>query len=305
MKNHSDLALLETFLDYLKIEKRYSPLTLNSYQSDIKQFLYYLGSHSETLTLLTATSVDIQRFSAQLNTQNQKPATIKRKLSSLKSFYQWLLKESLIPANPVNNIRTPKLQRTLPGIFDIETLDYLLSLPQNTPIESRDKAIMELFYSSGLRLSELVNLDIEALDLDEKLVTVTGKGNKSRILPVGSKAISAIKSWLEHRPIWLKDICPALFLSNRGTRLSQRSVQLRLKHWQQLAGLPQSLHPHKLRHSFASHMLESSSNLRAVQELLGHKDISTTQIYTHLDYQHLANIYDKSHPKARKKSSSE
>jgi len=219
----------------------------------------------------------------------------------LRSFYQFLIRKHQLKNNPAIDIRAPKTARTLPDTLDADTLTQLLEIPGDSILAIRDRAIMELFYSSGLRLSELVNLDTCDIDLNENILRATGKGNKTRILPIGRKAAEALNNWLQQRVILAKVEEQALFVSQRGSRISTRSVQQRLNYWRKKQGLEQHIHPHKLRHSFASHILESSGDLRAVQELLGHADISTTQIYTHLDFQHLAKVYDKAHPRARKK----
>ena len=211
------------------------------------------------------------------------------------------MRKHLLKNNPAVDIRAPKSARTLPKTLDADTLTQLLEIDSNDILAVRDKTMMELFYSSGLRLSELVNLDLENIDLQESSLRATGKGNKTRILPIGRKAIDALKAWLHRRGEVANTETRALFVSKRGTRISVRSVQQRLDYWRKKQGLEQHIHPHKLRHSFASHILESSGDLRAVQELLGHADISTTQIYTHLDFQHLAKVYDNAHPRARKK----
>ena len=204
----------------------------------------------------------------------------------------------------MNDVRAPKAPKLLPKTLDVDAMMQLLNMQGEGPQYCRDKAMLELLYSSGLRLSELVSLDKENIDIAERLVRVTGKGNKTRIIPVGSQAMQALTQWLTIRTDWFKADLPehhsAVFLSNRGKRISHRNVQERVKYWARKQGLDGSLHPHQFRHSFASHVLQSSGDLRAVQELLGHADISTTQIYTHLDFQHLASVYDKAHPRAKK-----
>jgi integrase/recombinase XerC len=223
-------------------------------------------------------------------------------LSAIRSFFNFLLKKGLADNNPAQYIKAPKQARKLPKTLDVDQISGLLEAGASSAIEIRDLAIFELFYSSGLRLSELTALNLADIDLtDHSLMVKSGKGGKSRILPIGSKAITAINNWLPQR---LKNISVsevALFTSTRGKRLGQRSIELRLEQWCKKKGIAEHIHPHMLRHSFASHLLESSQDLRAVQELLGHSNISTTQIYTHLDFQHLADIYDKAHPRAKKK----
>ncbi len=292
---------LITFLAFLQNEKLYSTHTLDAYQRDIQQFNQWLELNEEGLTLSAIRFFHIQQFVAQLHRQELGARSIKRKLSSLRSFFNYLLKDKTVITNPALDIQTPKAQRSLPKTLDIELLEKLLTIPTNTLIGKRDKAILELFYSSGLRLSELVSLNIDSLNLHENMLRVVGKGNKTRVVPIGEKALQALQIWLNVRNEQAETNETAVFVSNRGTRINPRTVQQRISHWQKTLGIEQHIHPHKLRHSFASHILESSGDLRAVQELLGHADISTTQIYTHLDYQHLAKVYDKAHPRARKK----
>jgi integrase/recombinase XerC len=292
---------LQQFADYLQHEKRYSVHTLTSYQRDLSQFQAWLKKNDNAKVIAKADSLDIRQWIATLHRQGIGGTTLQRKLSSLRSFYQFLIRKQLLKNNPAVDIRAPKSSRTLPDTLDAEVLTQLLEIPADSILAIRDRAIMELFYSSGLRLSELTNLDVENIDLNEGTLRALGKGNKTRILPIGKKAQEALLKWRKNRTILAKEDENALFVSQRGTRISTRSVQQRLNHWRKKQGLEQHIHPHKLRHSFASHILESSGDLRAVQELLGHADISTTQIYTHLDFQHLAKVYDKAHPRARKK----
>ncbi len=291
---------LASFLAYLEHEKQYSKHTLDAYRRDITQYEHWLQKN-ESLKMGDSDFLHIQQFVNQLHRQEIGPRTLKRKLSSLRSFFNYLLKHQTIKANPALEIQTPKAPRHLPETLDIELLNRLLDISSDSAIGIRDKAMFELIYSSGLRLAELVGLDLESVNLSEAMLRVTGKGNKTRIVPVGTQAINALRAWLAIRKDQADSNESAIFVSNRGTRVTTRSVQLRLNYWQKKQGIEQHLHPHKLRHSFASHVLESSGDLRAVQELLGHADISTTQIYTHLDYQHLAKVYDKAHPRAKKK----
>lgn len=297
--NNSDDLL--GFLTHLHIEKRYSSHTIDAYRRDILQFEKWLNKHDELLTFIVVRFFHIQQFVAQLNRLTLGPRSIKRKLSSIRSFFNYLLTKQLIKNNPALDIQTPKAPRNLPKTLDIELLDKLLSIPSRSTIEKRDKAILELFYSSGLRLSELTSLNLDSINSADFSLRVTGKGNKTRIVPIGTQAMQALTIWLAARKDQADINEKALFVSNRGTRINPRTVQQRVNHWKKQMGVEQHVHPHKLRHSFASHILESSGDLRAVQELLGHADISTTQVYTHLDYQHLAKVYDKAHPRARKK----
>ena len=221
-------------------------------------------------------------------------------LSSWRGLFAYLVQRHGFAANPILGLRAPKSPKTLPQALSIEQASKLVEITDSEPLSLRDHAILELFYSSGLRLSELVNLNCDALDFVEGTVTVTGKGNKTRIVPLGKQAISAINTWLPQREILNKNNEKSLFISKLGKRIGARNVQLRLKEWSIKQGIHTSVHPHILRHSFASHVLQSSGDLRAVQEMLGHANISTTQVYTHLDYQHLTKVYDAAHPRARK-----
>lgn len=294
------MCYLKQFEEYLQYEKLYSKHTLSAYKRDLKQFEQWLSSQ-QCNDILKADSLHVRNWIATLHRQGSSGKTLQRKLSTLRSFYQFLLRKQLLKNNPAIDIRAPKTARTLPDTLDADTLTQLLEIPGDSILAIRDRAIMELFYSSGLRLSELVNLNTDSIDLTDKSLRALGKGNKTRVLPIGRKAIEALSKWLKQRVILAKVEEQALFVSQRGKRISVRSVQQRLNHWRKKQGLEQHVHPHKLRHSFASHLLESSGDLRAVQELLGHADISTTQIYTHLDFQHLAKVYDKAHPRAKKK----
>lgn len=252
--------------------------------------------------LLLVTEAEVRTWTGKLHRQGLVGKTLQRKLSSIRRFYQWLLNNRQIDVNPAADIRAPRQPRRLPDTLSAEQIDFLLTIQPENPLEFRDCAMLELFYSSGLRLSELAGLDLTDLDIAQHIVRVTGKGNKQRDVPVGRMALQALRAWLEVRGELCDADETALFVSRQRKRISVRNIQARLMYWQQHQGMTQKLHPHKLRHSFASHLLESSGDLRAVQELLGHADISTTQIYTHLDFQHLAKVYDKAHPRARRKA---
>ena len=221
----------------------------------------------------------------------------------MRTFYRYLVREKHVKANPVLDIRPPKAGKRLPANIDADRMARLLDIQGTSPIVARDRAMLELLYSSGLRLAELTDLNLSCVDAADATVRVTGKGNKDRIVPVGRQALTALADWLKKRHVFATDPGErAMFLSRNGTRLSKRSVQARVVYWAKRQGLDTHVHPHMFRHSFASHLLESSNDLRAVQELLGHANISTTQVYTHLDFQHLAQIYDKTHPRARRKT---
>jgi integrase/recombinase XerC len=226
---------------------------------------------------------------------------VQRRLSAVRSFYAFLIREGIMRVNPATDIRAPKSARHLPQTLDADQMGRLLDVAVETPLDARDLALMELFYSSGLRLAELVALDLTSIDLADRTVRVVGKGNKTRIVPVGRKAVTALRAWLRERSGMAAPETPALFVGRNGGRLGARAIQLRVAAAARRQGLPMGVHPHLFRHSFATHLLESSQDLRGVQELLGHADISTTQVYTHLDFQHLARIYDEAHPRARRK----
>lgn len=291
---------LNDFLGYLQHQRRLSPRTISSYQRDLQQASLYC--QQQAIEYWSDLNVHtLRQYVAYRHRQGLSGRSIQRELSALRSFYNYLLQEHLVSLNPAQGISAPKSARKLPKALDVDQISQLLNHASDEPLEIRDHAMMELFYSSGLRLSELVGLDLQDLDLAEAVCTVAGKGNKSRILPLGRYARQAIEKWLLQRKQLVEDGSRALFISRSGRRISQRSVQARLQRCAIKSGLPEHLHPHKLRHSFASHMLESSQDLRAVQELLGHADISTTQIYTHLDFQHLARVYDQAHPRAKRR----
>jgi integrase/recombinase XerC len=292
--------LLKQFLEYLRDERGLSERTRSAYSRDLLWLMEYL--HSRQITDPARVSEhDIRALVAQRHRQGLGGKSLQRLLSSIRGFFKWLLREGLAEQNPALAVRAPKSDRHLPATLDADTIDRLLDIRDKSPLALRDKAIMELFYSSGLRLSELAGLCWNQLDLASGLVSVKGKGNRERMVPVGRKAVDALHEWRKARATLAPYDQPAVFVSQRGSPISTRAIQARIRHWAIRQGIPQNVHPHLLRHSFASHVLESSGDLRAVQELLGHADISTTQVYTHLDFQHLAKVYDKAHPRAKKK----
>ncbi|MDP4548166.1 MAG: tyrosine recombinase XerC [Marinobacter sp.] len=295
---------LAGFVNHLSSEKRHSPRTCEHYLRDLQRLSAWLTSVGIE-QWAQVTSHDVRRYVANLSKAGLGGRSIARHLSSIRRFYQFLLREGLAKDNPALDIRAPKSGRRLPKVADVDQLNQLLDVNPDDPLDVRDLAMFELMYSSGLRLSELAGLNLEALDLAGGEVRVLGKGSKERVLPVGAKAASAIRRWLKCRAQFVADSESAMFVSQRGGRLSRRSIQARLARWGTVQGADQRLHPHMLRHSFASHMLESSGDLRAVQELLGHADIATTQVYTHLDFQHLARVYDQSHPRARRRAAAQ
>ncbi len=291
---------LERFLAHLAAERRLSPHTATNYSRDIRALL----SYCERAALRRWSDVDSQHvrvFAARAHAAGLGPRSVQRRLSAVRSFFNYLTREGVVPHNPAVDIRAPKAARRLPGTLDVDQIAQLLDIPADDALAVRDRAIMELFYSSGLRLAELVGLDLAHIDLADRTVRVLGKGSKTRILPVGRKAVEAITAWLRERGAVAAIGETALFVGRNGARLSPRAVQARIAGWARRKGLPQHVHPHLFRHSFATHLLESSKDLRGVQELLGHADISTTQVYTHLDFAHLARTYDASHPRAKRK----
>jgi len=292
---------LPAFLHHLAHERRLSPHTLSSYGRDLGRIAEWL----EREGLGPWERVDqgsVRRYAAARHRAGASGRTLQRELSALRSLYRYLLREGRIGHNPAVGVRAPKAPRKLPATLEADQLCALLDQAEDEPLALRDQAMIELFYSSGLRLAELVGTNLGDLDLADGVLTVTGKGAKTRRVPVGSAAREAIRRWLAVRPSLVGPEEPALFVSSRARRIHPRTVQLRLAQWGLRHGAPRGVHPHLLRHSFASHLLESSGDLRGVQELLGHSDISTTQIYTHLDFQHLAQVYDETHPRAKRKS---
>ena len=301
MKPNSPAAQqLTDFFSYLETEKRVSLNTLTNYERDLRQLIQFCEKQNfEQWSQLQ--SNDIRHHVANRHRQGLGSASLQRELSAIRSFYNYLLKHNLATLNPAQYVKAPKAVRKLPKTLDVDQISGLLEAGTDSVLEVQDLAMFELFYSSGLRLSELVELNLPDVDLKDKSLRVqSGKGGKARILPIGSKAVAAIENWFKHRqPNNEKEL--AVFLSKKGGRISRRAVQLRLEQWCIKKGISQHVHPHMFRHSFASHLLQSSQDLRAVQELLGHSNIATTQIYTHLDFEHLAKVYDNAHPRAKKK----
>ncbi len=291
----------ERFGAHLGTERRLSAHTSAGYVREIDALIDWCEANG----IASWDALDAQHlrlFAARSHAGGLAPRSVQRRLSAVRTFLRFLQRERVLTHNPAAEVRAPKARRRLPQTLDVDQMGRLLEIPGDDALAVRDRAIMELFYSSGLRLAELVGLELAAIDLADRTVRVTGKGNKTRILPVGRKAIEALAAWLGARAGLAKIGETALFVGRNGSRVGQRAVQARVARWARLQGLPMRVHPHLFRHSFASHLLESSQDLRGVQELLGHADIATTQVYTHLDFQHLARIYDKSHPRARKKT---
>ena len=294
---------IKEFLSYLESVKQYSPHTLKGYERDLKKLSDYLSTQ-DIKNWKIVKEHDLRTFINSERRRGLSPRSIQRLLSSCRTFFEHLLIEGLIQLSPAQNVSSPKLAQLLPKAMDADLVQRLLDFKPKGMIEIRDKALAELLYSSGLRLSEVCQLEVQDLDLKERTCRVLGKGNKTRIVPVGKKAIQAIRDWMIYRSelkASKETSTDAIFLNNKGNRISARSIQLRLEKLCLQRGIP-GINPHMLRHSFASHVLESSGDLRAVQEMLGHSDIGTTQIYTKLDFQHLSKVYDKAHPRAKKRT---
>jgi integrase/recombinase XerC len=299
----SELAgAIERFLVYLRDVRQLSRHTLDGYRRDLLTLQRHCIEQDRT-TPGEIVEADVRQWASQLHRRGLAGSSIQRSLSAARSFFNFLGREQGRPRNPAASVQAPRRPRRLPKTLDADQVNKFLSFQEDSLTARRDRAIAELFYSSGLRLAELAAIDTGDIDSHSRLLTVTGKGRKTRTVPIGSVALEAIRRWLEVRPAVAagEDSGAALFTSNQGRRISPRSIQARLKVQGRKAGMHQDVHPHMLRHSFASHLLESSGDLRAVQELLGHANISTTQIYTHLDFQHLAKVYDAAHPRARRR----
>jgi integrase/recombinase XerC len=313
------LAWLERFERYMVAERRLSAHTVSSYTRDLAALVAYCD-RSGVGHWSAVDDAHVRAFAARCHAAGLSPRSVQRRLSAVRSFYEFLLREAQesrtrgsaagvadpdlrsIRANPAREVRAPRGAKRLPETLDADQMARLLEIPEGEPLAIRDRAIMELLYSSGLRLAELVGLDLGHLDLRDRTVHVLGKGRKARLVPVGRVAVRALERWLAERASLVGAQEPALFVGRSGRRLGRRALELRIVHWARRQGLDQHVYPHLFRHSFASHLLESGAELRGVQELLGHADIATTQIYTHLDFQHLARIYDATHPRARRKA---
>ena len=286
-----------SFIDYLKVVKNFSEHTTKNYKRDLDKFIRFLSDNSTSLE--KCDEQDIRLFVNRERRKGLSPRSIQRILSSCRSFFNYLVEHKGFEKNHAQNISSPKSSKSLPKALDADLIQKLLNFKPKTELETRDKAIAELFYSSGLRLSELQGIDMGDISIKERTCRVVGKGNKTRDLPIGRQAIKSLRDWILIREKYSTGSDLAIFINKQGKRLSNRSIQARLKKLSTERGLP-AVHPHMLRHSFASHILESSGDLRAVQEMLGHADIGTTEIYTKLDFQHLSKVYDKAHPRAKK-----
>ncbi|WGL95212.1 tyrosine recombinase XerC [Arsenophonus nasoniae] len=290
---------IDDFLRYLRVERQLSPVTLINYQRQLA-VLVDMAIDMNINDWAQLETSHVRMMVAKCRRQGLQAASLALRLSSLRSFLDWLVGQGLITANPAKTIRTPKNKRHLPKNIDVDEVNQLLNIDLADPLSVRDRTMLEVMYGAGLRLSELINLNCQHLDLQSGEVRVMGKGSKERKVPLGRIAVEWLIRWLEMRQQYAKQD-EAVFISiQRGKRISARNVQKRFALWGIRQGVRSHIHPHKLRHSFATHILESSGDLRAVQELLGHANLSTTQVYTHLDFQHLAKVYDVAHPRAKR-----
>lgn len=301
--HQSELDWIEKFIRHLEFERRLSALTCKHYRRDLSALQQFCESN-DIAHWKDLDDEHLRGYASARFRNGLSPRSIQRQISAVRTFFRFLLREKHVRKNPVQTVKAPKSPKRLPENLDADRMARLLDIPGKGPLVARDRAILELLYSSGLRLAELTDLDVNEVDMADGTVRVTGKGNKDRIIPVGRHAIDALNEWRRERVALANPDETALFVSKNGTRLSPRSVQARVDHWAKRQGIDTKVYPHLFRHSFASHLLESSHDLRGVQELLGHANISTTQVYTHLDFQHLAQIYDKTHPRARLKDKS-
>jgi integrase/recombinase XerC len=299
--NPAALQQIASFRQYLAKERRLSAHTDSNYARDLTALAKFCGQQG-ILDWAALEHAQVRLFAARSHAAGLAPRSVQRRLSAVRSFLNFLIRERVLSNNCAVDVRAPKGQRRLPVTLDADSMARLLEIPAEDALAIRDRALMELLYSSGLRLAELVGLNLTDLNAADRTVRVLGKGSKTRVLPVGRKALAALAAWFKERRALIRQETPAVFVGATGRRLGPRAIQKRVEYWAVRQGLPMHVNPHLFRHSFASHLLESSGELRAVQELLGHADISTTQVYTHLDFQHLARIYDASHPRARKKA---
>jgi integrase/recombinase XerC len=292
---------VDAFLDQLRGERRLSAHTIAAYRRDLDSLLAFCQKRRiDSWSALT--NQQLRTLVAERHQQGLSGKSLQRLLSAVRSLYRYLLRMEVVQQSPAQSVKTPKTPKRLPKTLSADQAAHLMSVNGSEPLTRRDRALLELFYSSGLRLSEIAMLDMAELDLRDGIVRVTGKGSKQRDVPVGRHARDALQQWLGERTALARADETAVFVGEGGARLTTRQIQRRVAHWARKQGITQPVHPHMLRHSFASHMLESSGDLRAVQELLGHANLSTTQVYTHLDFQHLAKVYDQAHPRARRRN---
>ena len=293
-------AELAAFLQRLKTERRLSPHTVSAYRHDLKALLKFC-ERERIAAFAALDSFAVRRFAAESHRKGLGARSVARRLSAVRTFLNFLIETGVVKSNAGVHVQAPKAPRRLPATLDADQVASLLAISGDEPLTLRDRAILELFYSSGLRLGELVGLNLGDVDAADRTVRVLGKGSKERVIPVGRHALAALHDWLQVRGGLARPGELALFVGRFGARVNPRMVQKRVNEWARKQGTPTGVHPHMLRHSFATHVLESSGNLRAVQEMLGHASLSTTQIYTHLDFQHLAQVYDQAHPRARRR----
>ena len=291
---------LAAFLQRLATERRLSPHTVAAYTRDLTA-LFEFCEREGVSDFKALDSFAVRRFAAESHRKGLGARSVARRLSAVRTFLNFLIETGVVKSNVGVHVQAPKPPRRLPATLDADQVASLLAISGDDPLTLRDRAMLELFYSSGLRLAELVSLDLGDVDTADRTVRVVGKGSKARVVPVGKQALAALHDWLAVRSELARAGEMAMFLSRRGTRVSPRTVQQRVNDWARKQAVPTGVHPHMLRHSFATHVLESSRDLRAVQEMLGHASLSTTQIYTHLDFQHLAQVYDQAHPRARRR----
>lgn len=291
---------LAAFLKRLATERRLSPHTVEAYERDLKALLAFC-EREQINTFAALDSFGVRRFAAESHRRGLGARSVARRLSAVRTFLNYLIETGVVKNNAGVHVQAPKAPRRLPATLDADQVASLLAISGDDPVTLRDRAMLELFYSSGLRLAELVGLNLGDVDSADRTVRVLGKGSKARVVPVGKQALAALRDWLAVRGELARSGETAIFVGHRGARVNPRIVQQRVNEWAKRQGTPMGVHPHMLRHSFATHVLESSRDLRAVQEMLGHASLSTTQIYTHLDFQHLATVYDQAHPRARRR----
>ena len=291
---------LAAFLKRLATERRLSPHTVEAYERDLNALLAFC-EREQIKTFTALDSFGVRRFAAESHRRGLGARSVARRLSAVRTFLNYLIETGVVKSNAGVHVQAPKAPRRLPATLDADQVASLLAISGDDPVTLRDRAMLELLYSSGLRLAELVGLNLGDVDAADRTVRVLGKGSRMRVVPVGKKALAAFNDWLAVRAELARAGETAIFVGSRGARVSPRMVQKRVNEWAKRQGTPTGVHPHMLRHSFATHVLESSRNLRAVQEMLGHASLSTTQIYTHLDFQHLATVYDQAHPRARRR----
>lgn len=292
-------TVIDEFLQHIAYEKQLSENTISSYQRDLKRLKDYCEQTKTSLAIIQ--SHHIRQCLTQIHRQGLKARSIQRWLSACRSFFQYAQRQNYLKNNPCTGLQAPKADKPLPKALDVDQAIRFVEIKGNDFLALRDRACVETFYSCGLRLSELISLNWSDVDLQLGQLRVTGKGNKTRDLPIGKHAIEALRYWQRHQSQSLSEAPNAIFTNSKGRRLHPRSIQTRFNKLSVTQGVDQPVHPHMMRHSFASHLLESSGDLRAVQELLGHANLSTTQVYTHLDFQHLAKVYDQAHPRAKQR----